>query len=141
MRHLLAILAMAVTVTTSAQSMKVVVDSAGTVVGQYVRANADTYTIGVQDIFDVPKVGHKVVKYRAKDGQGVIWCRHVGRVDVHAAPFAKSPIIGQLVYDEGYVPDTYPCAGKHKNWYKVRIGDATGYVPASAVLWDAIDTF
>lgn len=32
------------------QSMKVVVDSTGNVVGRYVRTNAESYTVGVQDI-------------------------------------------------------------------------------------------
>lgn len=141
MKRLLTILAVAVAVSAFSQSMKVVVDTAGTVVGRYVRANAYTYTVGVQDIFDVPKAGHKVIRYRAKDGQGIIWCRRLGRVDVYAAPSKKSAVIGQLVYEDGYVPETYPCAGKHRNWYKVRIDGTLGYVPANAVLWDAIDTF
>lgn len=140
MKLLLAILAMAVTAPAFSQSMKMVVDTAGNAVGRYVRTNADTYTVGVQDIFDVPKAGHKVVKYRAKDGHGVIWCRYPGRVSVHAAPSAKSAVIGHLVYEDGYVPETYPCAGKHKSWYKVRIAGTFGYVPAPSVLWDALDT-
>ncbi|MBO5268063.1 MAG: hypothetical protein J6B13_04805 [Muribaculaceae bacterium] len=141
MKHLLAILAMAVAVPAFSQSMKVVVDTAGTVIGRYMHTNADTYTVGVQDIFDVPKVGHKVIKYRAKDGQGVIWCRHPGRVNVYAVPSTKSAVIGQMVYEDGYVPETYPCAGKHRNWFKVKIDGTLGYVPANSVLWDAIDTF
>lgn len=52
------------------QSMKMVVDSAGNVVGRYVRTNADTYTVGVQDIFDVAKTGKRIVTFHAKKRTG-----------------------------------------------------------------------
>ena len=121
--------------------MKVVVDSAGNVVGRYVRTNAETYIVGVQDIFDVPKCGRRVVKYKASKGQGVIWCKRVGRVNVYSRASRKSEIIGQLKYEDGYVPETYPCLGKKRSWYKVKVNNKIGYVPAKLVEWDAIDTF
>lgn len=127
--------------TAFSQSMKVVVDSAGNVVGRYVRTNADTYTVGVQDIFDVPKNGKRVVEYNASKGQGVIWCKKVGCVDVYSQESKKSEIIGQLIYEDGYVPETYPCLGKKHGWYKVKINDKEGYVSAKLVEWDAISTF
>ena len=127
--------------TAFAQSMKVVVDSAGNVVGRYVRTNADTYTVGVQDIFDVSKSGKRVVKYKASKGRGVIWCKSVGRVNVYSRASKKSDIIGQLIYEDGYVPDTYPCLGKKHGWYKIKINDKEGYVSDKLVNWDAIDTF
>lgn len=135
------IFACATALTAASQSIKMVVDSAGNIAGRYVRTNADTYTVGVQDIFDVPKSGHQTVTFRADKGQGVIWCRQTGSVNVHESPSAKAPVIGQLIYEEGDVPDTYPCAGRKKAWYKVRLDDKTGYVAADSVLWDAIDTF
>lgn len=123
------------------QSMKMVVDSAGNVVGRYVRTNADTYTVGVQDIFDVAKAGKRIVKFRAKNGQGIIWCRHIGRTPVYSTPSTKSDTIGHLVYDDGYVPETYPCMGKKKGWYMVRINGKAGYVRKESVGWDGMDTF
>lgn len=41
----------------SAQSMKMVVDSKGEVVGRLVRTNATTYTVSTQEDVDVPKAG------------------------------------------------------------------------------------
>lgn len=123
------------------QSMKMVVDSAGNVVGRYVRTNADTYTVGVQDIFDVAKTGKRIVTFHAKKGQGIIWCKHIGRTPVYSTPSIKSDTIGYLVYEDGYVPETYPCMGKKKGWYMVRINGKTGYVRKGSVGWDGMDTF
>lgn len=123
------------------QSMKVVVDSTGNVLGRYVRTNAESYTVGVQDIFDVPMRGNKVADYCAKKGQGVIWCKNVGRVNVYSMPSDKAEVVGHMVYEDGYVPETYPCLGKIRGWYKVKIDGRDGYVAARSVNWDAIDTF
>ena len=127
--------------TAFSQSMKVVVDSVGNVVGRYVRTNADTYTVGVQDIFDVPKCGKRVVEYKASKGQGVIWCKKPGYVNAYSRASKKSEIIGRLKYEDGYVPETYPCLGKKRGWYKTTLNDKEGYVPSKLVNWDAIDTF
>lgn len=141
MRATVVLFCMVLSLSTFAQSMKVVVDSTGNEVGRYMRTNADTYTVGVQDIFDVPKSGKRIVKYKASKGQGVIWCKKVGRVNVYSHASKKSEIIGQLIYEDGYVPETYPCLGKKRGWYKVKVNNKAGYVPANLVEWDAIDTF
>lgn len=141
MRQLFVLLAIAVALPGFSQSMKVVVDSCGNVLGRYVRTNSCTYTVGVQDIFDVSKKCNKVVTYSAKKGQGILWCKNIGRLKVYSKPSAKSTVIGHLVYESGYVPDTYPCTGKKGKWYKVRVDGREGYVPAKQVQWDAIDTF
>lgn len=141
MRILFIILFSVMSATAFSQSMKVVVDSAGNVVGRYVRTNADTYTVGVQDIFDVPKSGKKVVEYKASKGQGVIWCKRVGRINVYSQESKESEIIGQMIYEDGDVPETYPCLGKKNGWYKIKVNDKEGYVSANFAEWDAIDTF
>lgn len=141
MKILFILLFSVMSATAFSQSMKVVVDSAGNVVGRYVRTNADTYTVGVQDIFNVSKSGKKVIKYKASKGQGVIWCKKVGCVNVYSQKSKKAEIIGQLIYEDGYVPETYPCLGKKHGWYKIKINDMEGYVPDKLVEWDAIDTF
>lgn len=141
MKTLFILLFSVMSATAFSQSMKVVVDSAGNVVGRHVRTNADTYTVGVQDIFDVPVSGNRVVEYKASKGQGVIWCKKVGNVNVHSNASKKSEIIGQLIYEDGYVPETYPCLGKKNGWYKTKVNNMEGYVPAKLVKWDAIDTF
>lgn len=141
MKLLLILLFSMISTTAFSQSMKVVVDSSGNVVGRYVRTNADTYTVGVQDIFDVPKSGNSVVEYKASKGHGVIWCKKMGCVNVYSHASKKSEIIGQLIYEDGYVPETYPCLGKKHGWYKIKVSDKEGYVSAKLVVWDAIDTF
>lgn len=141
MKLLLILLFSMISTTAFSQSMKVVVDSSGNVVGRYVRTNADTYTVGVQDIFDVPKSGKSVVEYKASKGHGVIWCKKMGCVNVYSHASKKSEIIGQLIYEDDYVPETYPCLGKKHGWYKIKVSDKEGYVSAKLVVWDAIDTF
>lgn len=141
MKQLVVLFALALTMPVFSQSMKMVVDASGKIVGRYVRTNADSYTVGVQDIFEIPRTGHKVMELRAKNGQGVIWCKTIGRVSVYRTPTLKGDIIGHLIYEEGYVPETYRCLGTKKCWYKVKINNQTGYVPKDSVQWDGMDTF
>lgn len=140
-QHLFILFVLAVSIPAYSQSMKMVVNSTSNIVGRYVRTNADTYTVGVQDIYDVPKSGNRVVTFRAKRGQGVIWCKHIGRVSVYNTSSTKGDIIGHLVYEDGYVPETYRCMGKKKGWYKVSIDGRVGFVCEKQVHWDGMDTF
>ncbi|MBQ2163143.1 MAG: hypothetical protein II445_01400, partial [Muribaculaceae bacterium] len=57
----------------NAQSMKMVVDKRGNVVGRYVETDRNVYYISVQDVSSVPKRGHRVVTYSAAKGQGVVF--------------------------------------------------------------------
>lgn len=123
-----------------AQSMKMVIDSEGNVLGRYVRTNDTTYTVGVQDYDDMPKAGNRIVTFRAEDGRGVVWNKTHGNVNVRSIPSTKGRIVGKLVYDEGLVPDTYGCLGKINGWYKIRINGKTGYVRADLCQWDGMDT-
>lgn len=43
-----------------AQSMKVVVNSDGDIVGRYLSETNDQYTVEVQDDYTVPKTGHNL---------------------------------------------------------------------------------
>ena len=43
--------------TIQAQSMKMVVDKKGEVVGRYVRTTGNSFIVEVQDTYDVPKAG------------------------------------------------------------------------------------
>ena len=124
-----------------AQSMKMVVNSKGEVVGRYVKTNPDTYTVEVQDAYDVPKEGNKIVIFNAENGEGVIWCKDFGSVNVRSTPSPDGTIIGKLIYEEGLVPETYPCLGKTDGWYKTRIDGKIGYVRSDLVEWDGMDTF
>ena len=123
------------------QSMKMVVDANGNIVGRYVSTNADTYTVDVQDTYDVPKEGNKIVTFSAENGDGVIWCKNFGKVNVRSVPSTNGKIVGKMIYEEGDVPESYPCLGKEKGWYKTKINGKIGYVRADLAEWDGMDSF
>ena len=124
----------------SVDHMKMVIDSHGNVVGRYVRTNQTSYTVSVQDDLEVPKIGHKIVTYSAKNGQGVVYT-HRTHVNIRTQPDLKSPVITQISTPEGELPQTYPCLGKTQGWYKIRIRGTEGYVRHDLVIWDGMDTF
>ena len=126
----------------NAQSMKVVVDGKGEVVGRYVKTNATTYTVSVQDDYDVPKACNHVEVFSAEKGQGIVY-RHpdrVGNLNVRKGPSTKTAVIAKIPDFDG-VPDVYDCLGKVKGWYKIRIDGKIGYVRADLMEWDAMCTF
>lgn len=124
----------------SVDHMKMVIDSRGNVVGKYVRTNQTSYTVTAQDDVEVPKLGHKIVEYSARNGQGVVYTLRTN-VNVRTQPDLKSPIICQITTKAGEVPQTYPCLGKAQGWYKIRIRGTEGYVRHDLVIWDGMDTF
>lgn len=138
---LLLVLSLGFVFTTNAQSMEMVVDSKGNVVGRYVKTNSKSYTVEVQETYNVPKKGNKIVTFSAENGNGIIYCKNFGEVNVRSTPSTSGSIVGKLIYEEGYVPDTYPCLGKTKGWYKTKVDGKIGYVRADLVCWDGMDTF
>ena len=126
----------------NAQSMKMVVDSKGDVVGRYVRTNATTYTVDVQDTYDVPKAGNRVVTYSAAAGQGIVYRNQErkGNINVRKGPSTRHAVIGKIVEPDG-VPDVYPCLGKVNGWYKIRFNGKVGYVREDMAEWDGMCTF
>lgn len=129
----------------NAQSMKMVVDSRGNVVGRYVRTNKTTYTVDVQDTYNVSKRGNRVVTFSAANGQGVVFYdqSHTGNLNVRKSPSTNAPVITQIIDPEpmGYVPDCYDCLGKVNGWYKVRVNGKVGYVRGDLLEWDGMCTF
>lgn len=125
-----------------AQSMKMVVDAQGNIVGRYVRSNAKTYTVEVQDCYDVPKAGKRVVTYSAANGQGIVYRNQArrGNINVRKSPSIQGAIVAKIPEFDG-VPDTYPCLGKANGWYKIRINGKVGYVRDDMAVWDGMDTF
>ena len=121
-------------------TMEMVVDRHGNVVGRLVSNNANTYTIAVQGDSEVSKIGNKVVTFRAKDGQGILHTRRK-HVNIRQQPNLESTVIGQISYEDGCVPETYPCLGKTDEWYKIKVGNKVGYVRHDLVEWDGMDTF
>ena len=124
----------------SVDKMKVVVDNRGNLVGRYVQTNQTTYTVAIQDDTEVPRLGHKIVEYRARDGQGIVYTLRTN-VNVRTKPDLKSPIICQITTKAGETPQTYPCLGKSQGWYKIKIRGTEGYVRHDLVIWDAMNTF
>ncbi|MBR5726348.1 MAG: SH3 domain-containing protein [Muribaculaceae bacterium] len=135
------LLAMAAAVA-SAQSMKMVVDTKGEVVGRYIRTNATTYTVGIQDDVEIPQTGHRVVTYSAENGQGVVFRDQTrkGNINVRKGPSTKTQVVGKIPDTDG-VPDVYDCLGKENGWYKIRIDGKVGYVRGDLVEWDGMCTF
>ena len=143
MKKILSLLAcLLLCVAANAQSVKVVVNSkTGEVVGRYVRTNANYYIVEMQDEARVPKAGHKVVTYSAANGNGILYCKDWGAVNIRQLPNTSSPVIGKAIYEKGYVPETYPCLGLSNGWYKTEIGGRIGYVKANFMIWDVMDSF
>ena len=126
-----------------AQSMRMVVDSNGDIVGRLVRINASTYTVDVQDTYDVPKAGNRVVTFKAENGQGIVYRKgeRSGNINVRKGPSIKTAVVGKITEPDG-VPDTFPCLGKKNGWYKIRLENGTiGYVREDMVNWDGMSSF
>lgn len=124
----------------SVDNMKMVLDNQGNLVGRYVSTNENTYTVSVQDDFEVPKEGHRIVEFSAANKQGVIYTRRT-HVNIRKSPSLTAPIVTQISYEKGTVPETYPCLGKSDEWYKIRVKDKVGYVRHDLVEWDGMDSF
>lgn len=134
-----------VSLPSNGQSMKMVVDKYGEVVGRYVKTNKTTYTVTVQDDVEVPINGHRVVTFSAKDGQGAVYRdqNKTGNINVRKRPSTNAPVIAKIADNTitGYVPDCYDCLGKVNGWYKIRIDSKIGFVRSDLVNWDGMCSF
>ena len=142
LRFLMTVMLVLAVAVANAQSMKMVVDAKGEVVGRYIRTNATTYTIGVQDDVEIPKDGHRVVTYSAENGQGFIYRDQTrkGNINVRKGPSTKTQVVAKIPETDG-MPDVYDCLGKVDGWYKIRIDGKVGYVRGDLVEWDGMVTF
>ena len=141
-RFLLSVLFLALGCVASAQSMKMVVNSKGEPVGRYIKTNATTYTVGVQDDVEIPMEGNRVVTFCAENGQGVVFRDQTrkGNINVRKGPSTKTGVVAKIPETDG-VPDVYDCLGKENGWYKIRIDGKVGYVRGDLVEWDGMSTF
>ena len=129
----------------SSPRMKVIVLEDGTV-ARFVAEDESTYTGDVQDTFTVDKDDASVEVWYACDGQGIVYLKDFGKVAAYSEPddggCSGSGVVGTLVYEEGYVPETYRCLGYRDGWFKVELaGGVVGYVSEKYLVWDAIDSF
>lgn len=127
----------------NAQSMKMVVDKRGNVVGRYVETDKNVYYISVQDVSSVPKRGHRIVTFSAAKGQGVVFYEqtHTGNLNVRKSPSTNAPVVTQIPDPGEYVPDCYNCLGKVNGWYRVKVNGKVGYVRGDLLEWDGMCTF
>jgi hypothetical protein len=124
----------------SVDNMKMVLDNNGNVVGRYVSTNENTYTVRVQDDFEVPKAGLQIVVFSAANKQGILFTKRT-HVNIRQLPTIESTVVTQISYKKGSVPETYPCIGKVNDWYKIRVNGKEGYVRQDLVEWDGMNSF
>ncbi len=122
-------------------SGKVVVNNSGEVIGRYIGENKTQYHIEVQDDGWETKKGHKVVLYSAVKGQGVIFPKSSGNVNVRQSPSISSPIVAKIIYNDGELPEVYDCLGLKNGWFTIKINERLGYVKAENMEWDSMNTF
>jgi uncharacterized protein YgiM (DUF1202 family) len=139
---ILLFVALLCTVAANAQSMKMVVDSDGEAVGRYVKTKSNSYTVEVQDVYDVPKTGHRVVTFSAANGKGVVYRdqSRSGNINVRKGPGTKYPVVAQMTEEDDlkdYPDNVCDCLGKKNGWYKISIKGKVGYVRQDLVLWAA----
>lgn len=125
--------------------------------GRYIGDLGDSYFVELQDWGRIPKEGHRVVEYRAKDGKGFVSISskvdYVNRngekmqiVNVRALPSTKSSKVCVISELYGDLPSSYDCLGlvysqdadSYDQWYKIKVDDKIGYVRADLMEWDCV---
>lgn len=117
-----------------------VIISEGGVEARYLEEDEDNYIGEIQDSVWVPKSHAMVETWYASDGKGIVYLKKEGTMPAYAEPDSASQIVGNLVFEYGYCPDTYDCLGYKDGWFKIRISGTEGYINEEYVCWDAIDT-
>lgn len=141
-KYLIFLAILAATITYAQKtSEKVVVINGGKEVGRYIGENSTKYHISVHDEGWITKKGNKVVLYSAANGQGIIFPKNFGTVNVRQSPNISASIIGKIISNEGELPDVYECLGLKNGWFKTKINGRLGYVKADHMEWDSINTF
>ena len=121
-------------------SEKVVIKD-GEVAGLLVEEKKNTYVVSVQDDVEISKRGAHVEVWKASDGKGAVWLKDWGKQNVYAGPDTASEVVGALTYEEGCLPDSYPCLGYENGWFALSKDGRKVFAPASALEWSAICTF
>ncbi|MCM1078957.1 MAG: DUF4424 domain-containing protein [Bacteroidales bacterium] len=122
-----------------ATSSEVVVLPDGSVC-RYVGDCGDRYLVMVHDYKEVPKDGALLMEYSASKAQGFLYATGPGTVNVHRIPSEESAKVGIIKTVEGDMPDTFPCLGLDKGWYKLSINDRVGYVREDLMRWSPVPT-
>lgn len=97
------------------------------------------YIIGVgQDEDKILKSRCRVETWTAEDGHGFLCVADGVKDDVcvrQSATVAAAVIDRLPATEEGDIPESYECMGKTGGWYKISVGEKTGYVKADDVIW------
>lgn len=99
------------------------------------------YICAVQDTFSVPKTEARTELWSAADGKGIVFLKHPGSLPAYSEPDPSSGIVMDLTWEEGRVPDTYPCLGLDDGWFRIDAGGTQACIRAEHVCWDSMDTF
>ena len=124
-----------------APSAYVAIDSEGFAVGQLVKTYEDSYLIEAQDTTRISKDGVDIQLWSAYDGKGVVSPNSPGEYPVYRSNLCDTDILGQAIYESGYVPETYPCKGYIPGWFKIDFGGTEAYVRTADFSWDFADRF
>lgn len=123
-----------------ASPQKKVIITEGGMVARYLAEDDDNYIGDIQDTVWIPKSSAMVEIWYACDGKGFVFLNEEGTKPAYAAPDSLSPIVGELMFERGYCPDSYIVAGYKDGWFAIDIDGNVGYVREEYVYWDAIDT-
>lgn len=133
-----------------ATEAKVVVTNDGNVY-RYLSQTEDGYFVSAQDYGIIPKSEAKIEEYDAEHGQGFLYLNDDTKAaNVRASASTKSKVVHVIKSAEGELPEAYPCLGlvrQHKpngdieDWFKIKVGNGSGYVRRDLVMWDAINPF
>ena len=110
-------------------------------VARVLREDDGSYLIEAQDTCSVPKSEVRVETWSAADGKGIVFLKSPGTSPAYSEPDLEADVAFDLRFEEGYVPETYPCLGLDDVWFKIDAGGRPAYIEARYVFWDAIDTF
>lgn len=121
-------------------SEKVVIKG-GEVAGLLVEEKKNSYVVSVQDDVEISKRGAHVELWKASDGKGAVWLKDWGKQNVFARPDTAAEVVGTLTYEEGCIPDSYPCLGYENGWFALSLDGREVFAPAAALEWSALCTF
>ncbi len=110
-------------------------------VARVVGEDEDAYLCAIQDTFPVPKTEARTELWSASDGKGIVFLKHPGSLPAYSKPDLSSSIVMNLTWEEGCVPETYPCLGLDDGWFRIDADGTPACIEAEYVCWDAMDTF
>lgn len=122
-------------------SGKVVVSKSGEESGRYIGKVGNNYLVSIQDYGLVSKDDYVIKEVSARNGEGCLVLKGNSTVNVRQRPTTESAVIAKIKDEEGELPEVYPCLGMADGWFRIKVGNKTGYVRADLMLWDSINSY